>query len=147
MKLKWIVIVALILIGASIFVLYPGKNTDIPLNLIGRWTTSEPRYQDRFFEITKETLTYGLGGDKIDVYLISSMKESLEGNNRLYTINYKNTDGLKFTQSFYYHPENGGSIQLKHQEHIEWHIMKDDVFKEQSETDQNKKAGQNETNS
>ena len=136
MKLKWIVFVALILIGASIFVFYSGKNMDIPEDLIGKWTTSESRYQDRFFEITKETLAYGLGGDKEDVYLISSMKESLEGNNILYTINYKNTDGLKFTQSFYYHPENGGSIQLKHQEHIKWTKKKDDAVEEESETDQ-----------
>jgi hypothetical protein len=64
----------------------------------------------------------------------------LEGNNRLYTINYKNTDGLKFTQSFYYHPENGGSIQLKHQEHIEWRKTKDAAFKENSETDQKYKG-------
>ncbi len=88
MKLKWIVIVALILIGASIFVFYPGKNKDIPEDLIGKWTTSEPRYQDRFFEITKETLTYGLGGDRKDIYFISSMKKSLEGNDILYTITF-----------------------------------------------------------
>ncbi len=147
MKLKWIVIVALISIAASIFVFYPGKNMDFPEDLIGKWTTSEPRYQDRFFEITKERLTYGLGGDKIDIYLISSMEKSLEGNNILYTINYKNTDGLKFTQSFYYHPKNGGSIQLKHQEHIEWRKKKGAALEENSETDQNEKAGQNETNS
>jgi hypothetical protein len=140
MKLKWVVIVALILIGASMFVFFPKKNTDFSKDLIGKWTTSAPRYQDRFFEITKETLIYGLGGDKIDVYLISSIEESLEGNNRLYTINYKNTDGLKFTQSFYYHPENGGSIQLKHQEHIEWRKTKDAAFKENSETDQKYKG-------
>jgi hypothetical protein len=139
MKLKWIVIPAVI-VAVTIIMLHFKKNRDIPLNLIGKWTTSAPRYQDRFFEIAKETLTYGLGGDKIDVYLISSIEESLEGNNRLYTINYKNTDGLKFTQSFYYHPENGGSIQLKHQEHIEWRKTKDAAFKENSETDQKYKG-------
>ncbi len=147
MKLKWIVIVALILIGASIFVFYPGKNKDIPEDLIGKWTTSEPRYQDRFFEITKETLTYGLGGDRKDIYFISSMKKSLQGNDILYTINFKNTDGLKFTRSFYYHPEDGGAIQFKHQEHIEWRKMKNAAFKERSETDQHKKVGQNESKS
>lgn len=135
MKLKWIVIPAVI-VAVTIIMLHFKKNRDIPLNLIGKWTTSAPRYQDRFFEIAKETLTYGLGGDKLDVYPISSIEESLEGNNRLYTINYKNTDGLKFTQSFYYHPGNGGSIQLKNQEHIEWRKAKDADFKENSKTDQ-----------
>jgi hypothetical protein len=147
MKLKWIVILAFILVALSLFMFFPKKNKDVPENLIGKWRTSEPRYQDRFFEITKETLIYGLGGDQTDVYFISSMEESLEGNNRLYTINYENADGLKFTQSFYYHPENGGSIQLKHQEHIKWKREKDDAVEESLKTDQNKKAGQNETNS
>ena len=120
MKLKWIVIPAVILVAVLIFVFFPKKNKDVPKNLIGKWTTSAPGYQDRFLEITKETLTYGLGGDKEDAYLISSVKESPEGNNILYTISYKNTEGLEFTRSFYYHPENGGAIQFKHQEHIEW---------------------------
>lgn len=146
MKLKWIVIPVLI-VAVAIYVLQSKENKDFPEDLIGKWTTSASRYQDRFFEITKETLVYGLGGGKTDVYLISSMEESLDGNNILYTINYKNTDGLKFTQSFYYHPENGGSIQLKHQEHIEWRKKKGAALEENSETDQNEKAGQNETNS
>ena len=135
MKLKWIVIPAVI-VAVTIIMLHFKKNRDIPLNLIGKWTTSAPRYQDRFFEIAKETLTYGLGGDKEDVYFISSIKESPEGNNMLYTISYKNTEGLEFTRSFYYHPENGGAIQFKHQEHIEWRKANDADFKENSKTDQ-----------
>lgn len=147
MKRKWIVIPVVILVAVLIFVFFPKKNKDVPENLIGKWTTLAPGYQDRFFEITKETLVYGLGGDKEDVYFISSVEESLEGNNILYIVSYKNTDGLAFTRSFYYHPENGGAIQFKHQEHIEWRKTKDAAFKENSEIDQNKKAGQNETNS
>jgi hypothetical protein len=140
MKRKWIVIPAVI-VAVAIYMLQSKEIKDFPEDLIGQWTTSEPRYQDRFFEITKETLAYGLGGGKIDVYFISSMKESLEGNNILYTINYKNTDGLKFTQSFYYHPENGGSIQLKHQEHIKWTKEKDDAVAENLKTDQKQESG------
>jgi hypothetical protein len=118
MKLKWIVIPVLIL-AAALYVFYSKKNMDIPVSLIGKWTTSAPGYQDRFVEITKETLTYGLGGDKEDVYVISRLEENPEGKNIIYTINYKNED-VKYTRSFYYHPENGGTIQFKHQEHIKW---------------------------
>ena len=143
---SWIVIPAVI-VALTITMFHSKKNRDIPLKLIGKWTTSASGYQDRFLEITKKTLTYGLGGDKKDVYFISSMKESLEGNSILYTINYKNTDSLEFTRSFYYHPENGVAIHFKHQEHIEWRKSKDADLKVDSETDQNKKVGQNETNS
>jgi len=146
MKLKWIVIPAVI-IAVAIYMFHSKKNRDIPVNLTGKWTTSASGYQDRFIELTKETLVYGLGGDKKDVYLISSIKKGLEGNNILYTINFKNTDGLKFSRSFYYHPEHGGIIQFRHQEHIEWHKEKDVTVEENMKTDQNKKAGQHETNS
>jgi len=135
MKLKWIAIPAVI-VAATITMFHSKKNRDIPINLIGKWTTSAPGYQDRFLEITKETLTYGLGGDKEDAYLISSIEENPEGNNTVYTISYKNRDGLEFTRSFYYHPESGGAIQFKHQEHIEWRKTKGAAFKENSETDQ-----------
>ncbi|MGA7143492.1 MAG: hypothetical protein WBY47_03225 [Desulfobacterales bacterium] len=146
LKLKWIILPAVI-VAVTITMIHSKKNRDIPEKLFGKWTTSASGYEDRFLEITKETLTYGLGGDKEDVNFISSIEESLAGNRILYTITYKNTDGLEFTRSFNYVPKNGGAIRFKHQEHIEWRKMKDDASKENSETDQNKKAGQNETNS
>jgi len=147
MKLKWIIIPVLIVVAAILTISCSKKHRDIPEKLIGKWITSAPRYEDRFIEITKETIAYGLGGDKEDINFISSIEESLEGNRILYSITYKNKEGLAFTRFFYYHPENGGTIQFKHQEHITWRKMKNDVSKENSEPDQNKKAGQNETNS
>jgi hypothetical protein len=119
LKLKWIVTPVLIAAAATI-VVTSKKNVDIPENLMGKWTTSAPRYEDRFFDITRETLTYGIGGDKEDVYFISSIKKLSEGKNTLYTIDYKNKDGLEFTCSLSYHPENGGIIQFKHQENVQW---------------------------
>ena len=132
MKLTWIAIPVVILVVLLIFVFFPKKNKDIPENLIGKWTTSAPGYEDRFIEITKETFVYGLGGDKIDVYFISNLETNPEGNKLLYTISFKNKDGLEFTRSFYYDSENGGAIKFKHQEHIEWRKMKDDASKENS---------------
>jgi hypothetical protein len=121
MKLKWIIIAVSILIGASIFVSCTEKKTDVPELLIGKWTTSEPRYHDRFIEITKETLVYGLGGDKEDVYPISGITKDLKGDNILYTISFESKDGHKFTRSFYYAPCDGGRISLKHEENVAWH--------------------------
>jgi hypothetical protein len=125
MKLKWIVIVVLTLIGASIFVSCTEKKTDIPENLIGKWITSEPRYHDRFLEITKETLVYGLGGGKEDVYPISSITKDLKDDSILFTINFESKDGHKFTRSFSYAPCNGGEIRLKHEENVAWHKLED----------------------
>ena len=120
MRLKCIVIVVLILIGASMFVFCTGKHSDIPEALIGKWTTTESRYEDRFFEITKETLIYGLGGDKQDVYSISNLERDLVGNQLLYSISFKNKKGFKFKRSFYYEPANGGVIRSKNQKNVEW---------------------------
>ena len=135
MKLKWIVI-PLVIVVATITIFHSKKNRDIPLDLIGKWTTSAPGYEDRFIEITKETIVYGLGGDKKDVYFISNLETNPERNKLLYTISFKNKDGLEFTRSFYYDPENGGTIQFKHQEHIEWRKEKGEDFKQNSEPDQ-----------
>ena len=132
MKLKWIVIPVLIVVAAILTMSCSKKHRDIPENLIGKWITSAPRYEDRFIEITKETLVYGLGGDKKDVYFITNLETTPEGNKLLYTISFKNTEGVAFTRLFYYHPENGGVIQFKHQEHIEWRKMEDDASKQNS---------------
>ena len=125
MKIKWIVIVVLTLIGASIFVSCTEKKTDIPENLIGKWITSEPRYHDRFLEITKKTLVYGLGEGKEDVYPIAGITKDLKGGSILFTINFESKDGHKFTRSFYYAPCNGGEIRLKHEENVAWRKLED----------------------
>jgi hypothetical protein len=135
MKTKWILISAFILIVVSIFVFFSKKNADLPENFAGKWTTLDPRYADRYFELTKTTLTYGLGDGKEDIYQVSGVKKIIEDNNILYTIYYKNEDGLKFTRSFYYEPANDGKIRFKNQEEIAWIQMKNAADKENTKTD------------
>ncbi len=118
MKYKWIVIPVLIFV-AAMYLFHFKKNKDIPAKLIGRWTTSAPGYQNRFIELTKKTIVYGIGGGKEDIYMISSLEEQLEGKNIIYSINFNNSE-VKFTRSFYYHPEKGGTIHFKHQGQITW---------------------------
>ena len=135
MKHKWIIISLVILIIATLFIFYLKEDEVFPDHMIGKWTTAEPRYTGRFFEISQTTFTYGLGGDKRDVCVISSIEKSIQGNNTLYTINYHNTDGIEYTRSFYYFPENGGMIKFKNQTYVEWTKNKDAVVEENFESD------------
>ena len=139
MKHKWIIISAFILIVVWVFIFYFKKNEVFPDVMMGRWTTSEPRYTDRFFELSQTTFTYGLGGDKKDVCIISSIEKSVQDNTTLYKINYQNVDGIKYTRSFYYFPGNGGVIKFKNQKDIKWTKKKDAVFEENFESDEDTK--------
>lgn len=141
MKHKWILIPAFILVAVAIFMFLPKKNKELPENLMGRWTTSEPKYIDRYFELTKTTFTYGLGENKENVYIISSIEKSMEGNKTLYTISYKDPAGLVLTRSFYFESVDGGVIKFKNQKKIEWTKEEDGTVEENLKTDQNKKAG------
>ena len=139
MKHKWIIISVFILIIVWVFIFYFKKYEVFPDRMIGRWTTSEPRYTDRFFEISQTTFTYGIGGDKKDVCIISSIEKSVQGNTTLYTIKYRNVDGIKYIRSFYYFPGNGGVIKFKNQKDIKWTKNKNTGFEENFESNKHTK--------
>ena len=94
-----------------------GKNKTAPDHLIGVWKTSEPKYEDRFFEIDRTTITFGTGGENSDTHPITNI-EVEKGS--LCTIYYKNAEGQEFKFSFYYNPTDHGVIRFKNQEQIVW---------------------------
>jgi hypothetical protein len=93
-----------------------------PNELVGLWETSAPKYADRFLKIDTDTITFGIGGGNIEIYTIKKlkMKEALDERSVLYTIYYDNEEGDEYTFTFYYSPERGGTIRLKHQSQIVW---------------------------
>jgi hypothetical protein len=125
MKLKYIFISIFALTFLLAFIWFPKQNTRFPENLIGTWTTSEKKYIDRFFELTPNTLTYGIGREKRNAYNISNMKKDVQNNTVLYTIEYHNSDGVQYARSFYYDVTKGGVIKFKNQKNIPWTKMKD----------------------
>ena len=147
-KHKWIVIWVCSLIIITILIFFTKQDEGFPDRLIGKWTTSEPRYKDRFFELSNVTFSYGLGEDKIDVYFISGIEEKIYKTNTLYTISYYNTDGLKCTRSFYYYPAKGGVIKFKNPRDVEWTKSKDTIFEKHPKIDKiTNKVGSNEMTS
>ncbi len=99
-----------------------GKNKALPDNLIGVWETSDPKYADRIFEITRNEVIFQTGETTSDTYSIKSieMEKVPGGQSLLYTITYKNIEGLKYKFSFFYDPAGNGAIRFKNQDQIVW---------------------------
>ena len=99
-----------------------GYERTAPDELIGTWVTSTPKYADRFFKINTDTITFGTGEGNVEPYTIKkiTIKKGPAETGMLYTIFYKNEEGIKHQFAFYHSPEKGGVIRLKNQTHIEW---------------------------
>jgi len=97
------------------------KIAAVPDNLIGVWGTSNPKYADRIFEITRNEVIFQTGEKTFNTCPIISIEmEKTQGQNPLYTINYKNQEGLKYKFIFYHDPEGIGAIRFKNQQEITW---------------------------
>jgi hypothetical protein len=134
-KPKFIFIPVIVLTFILAFTCFTRQNTTLPENVIGTWTTSEKKYRDRFFELTQNSVTFGIGKKKTNVYDISNVKKDVQDNEVLYTIKYHNSDGVQYTLSFYYDATNGGMIKFKNQKNIKWRKNKDTDFEENPEAD------------
>ena len=117
-KLRWVLLAVVIL--AVLVVLVPGRPKPVPDDLIEVWITQAPGYEDRFIEITKVSLIYGIGGYNIHVYFIAKLERAIQGKDVVYTVYFHNLDGLDYKKSFYYDPANDGTIRFKNQKHIVW---------------------------
>ena len=122
MKLKWILVAAVVL--TAVLVLRSRDNEFLPDDLVGRWTTSAPKYTDRFLELNKVTVIFGTGEDNIDVNFISSVDKRVEGGSTLYTIKYRDPKGMDGQVSFYWDPTEE-VIRLKNQKRIIWKKAKE----------------------
>ena len=112
MKLKWILVAAVVLTAVlvAVLVLRPKDNEFLPDDLLGRWTTSAPEYTDRFLELSE---------DNIDVNFVSSVVKRVEGGSTLYTIKYRDPKGMDGQVSLYWDPTEE-VIRLKNQKRIIW---------------------------
>ncbi|NWF92943.1 MAG: hypothetical protein HXY46_08500 [Syntrophaceae bacterium] len=120
MKFKKTSIWFVLLTTALIFFQCGSKTA--PDYLFGVWTTPDEKYADRFMEIERTTITFGIGEGKSNTYPIIRVKIEKTPSDKgiLHTIYYRNEEGLKTTFAFYYDPANRGQIRLKYRDHIVW---------------------------
>ncbi len=98
------------------------ENKTVPDELVGVWRTSAPKYEDCYLELTKDLIIFVNENilQNMDANSIYKIKKADKDKNILYTIYYKNDEGLKYQFSFYYDPSGGSVIKFKHQTQIEW---------------------------
>ncbi len=107
-------------IFASLLVIQCDEPDPLPDALVGRWVTEEPKYADRFFELTKNVVVFGKGYEYLDIRRIRRVVESQTSGGALYSITYANDKGKEYRFSFYYEPKDGGVIRFKNQMQIKW---------------------------
>ena len=119
-KTIWVPSVALFSILSLSLFLCSGDNRVAPDEFLGVWKTTALNYEDRFFEISDSTITFGTGNGKKDICCIQAATKTVEDKDILYTITYANLEKTEFKLSFYYKKDHGGVIQFKNQMDVEW---------------------------
>ena len=94
---------------------------EVPAEVIGLWTTTAPRYADRAFEITSETVYLHQGGDLFATYGILRSRITMhEDQEPIYSLEYRDDSADEYSWEFYVSSEEGGTIRFTNQEVIVW---------------------------
>jgi hypothetical protein len=60
----------------------------MPAELIGHWTTDDPRYADRSLEISAERISFGVGPGGRMAYLVKGVERETDASGELYRVYY-----------------------------------------------------------
>jgi len=116
----------LLLVGFIIFLVLAGyrcgKEVIVADELIGVWKTSEPKYKECYFELTKDEYAIcDIEGD-ISFFKIIKVKaeEDLNEGFISYVITYVDLEGRSYEFPILYFPGDKATIRFKNQPNIVW---------------------------
>ncbi len=120
MKLRWILLATLV--GAAFIALYPAQGQPVPDDLVGVWVTTAPKYEGRFFEISKASIIFGSNEYTVNSYVITKLDAVFEEEDILFTVHFHDPDGgPEEKKSFYCNlAADIPTIRFKNQEDIAW---------------------------
>ena len=111
---------ALAVISLGLFLALTGcrffHQNELPAELYGVWRTTAPGYEDRFLQLKKGFVIFGVGNEKAVAQHIQKVEALQVGPETLYTISSEEVGGEASVLSFYYNPADGGSIRFRNQE-------------------------------
>ena len=105
------------LIGAAL--IWGPSAHQVPDTLVGEWVSSDPRYDDRVFEIDPVSVNFGTPGAKVTVGFVKSVTAEPVDGKTLYTIQYV-ANNLPGQVAFFYDTSSGESIYFKNRQNVFW---------------------------
>ena len=107
----------------------------IPAELIGKYLTTHPEYEDQFFELGSGLITLEFAGGKYKYYDVKRVEKKSIENRVLYTVLCANEDqGEEFNFAFFADLKKGGIIQFKNKQHVIWEKQKSAIsYKDHSD--------------
>jgi hypothetical protein len=97
----------------------PEESPEVPAELQGVWITDDPRYDDRFLKLEKDTIHFGMGGDQATENPIIDVEELPVEGSIVYRIKYLSPEGLEYSQSLYY-DQQSEEIRYKSRPSVVW---------------------------
>ena len=100
----------------------PETTRTVPAELLGRWTTSAPKYADTFFELQRDTLILGLAGGRTETRPVTKVERVLQEGETLFTVYYLDPSDptrTEFKLAFFFEA-GAGVVRWKNQKDIAW---------------------------
>ena len=98
------------------------KNTfrQLPPQLNGTWTTDDPRYHDRFFELSPAFVIVVTGpGDQPSVQSVDKVKTDLSDSDTTFTVDsFDRSQKTAYQMVFRFSQANGGEIRFRNQKAV-----------------------------
>ena len=122
----FLIVLGIVLIVTVAFFKFCGEDSvEIPAKLFGHWITDDPDYADRFFELSQDNVTFGIGNGGSAEYTIETIRGAIKANNIIYVITFNDDDGTEYKQSVYFSKSDEDLLIFKNQNEIEWYKQTD----------------------
>ncbi len=94
------------------------KPKEVPVELLGIWTTKDAGHSDRFFEVSPVTVSFGTGNGTVSTGFIQKFEVAFEGRETVYAITYKGDDGE--SKLWLNYDPASGVLRFRNQQSIAW---------------------------
>lgn len=90
-----------------------------PPELIGHWTTTDARYADRGFDISRDSIVFHTGGESFTTHAIEGVATEESEGRTLYRVLYRMAPDEE-PLAFSFHMDAGGEVRFRNQQGMVW---------------------------